>query len=247
MSGYDTEVVSVDTEEPVEAPAAPEVAETPTEPVEEPQVETPEPTNEAETEPTEPVETEPVDNGLVKMPDGRELTPEQVKDEYIKLNSDYTRKSQRLATHEKGNINNQSTVEEDNDEWIPETYDDLYDNFKQRQQAEKQQEVEQYQNLEKGVKDQLAELKKTDSTLNDSELFRHALKYNFKDLGVAHSNMKDMQKSINKAKEDTVKNVQKRNADPVSGVSQSGNSVDGDVYDPSIRNQSAVDYLNSLN
>jgi hypothetical protein len=39
---------------------------------------------------------------LVTMPDGRQVTPEQAVDEYKKLQSDYTRKSQELSDLQKG-------------------------------------------------------------------------------------------------------------------------------------------------
>jgi len=245
MSVYESEVVDADTEKVEE----PQTAELPAEEAEKPQVETPEPTNEEEAKQSEEaLEAKTEDNGLVKLPDGRELTPEQVKDEYLRLNSDYTRKSQKLSNYEKGNINNNNKAYEEKSEedWVPETYDDLYENFKQRQQKEAQDELQKHQDIQDDVSRQLEELKKLDPSLNDSELFGHAIKYGFKDLPSAHSNMKDMHQAINKTKEDTVKNLQKRNADPVSGVPDSGNSVEGNEYNPGIRNMSAVDYLNSL-
>ena len=252
MSEYDAEVVSVDTGDTVETPETPQEAESSAEEVEESQVEPSEPTNEQETEESEegaPVaQPEEENDKLVELPDGRKLTPEEVKREYLNLQSDYTRKSQRLSTYEKGNINNDNQAQDDQaDDWVPETYDDLYENFKQRQEAEKQQVFEQKKAVEEGVVEQLQQLKEKDPSLNESELFTHAMKYNFTDLNLAHSNMKDMFKMVEKTKTETAKNVAKRKADPISGVQQSGNTVnDGDVYDPSVRNMSAVDYLNSL-
>ncbi len=240
---YEAEVVSADTGLPVETPAV----ETPTE-VE--SVDTP-----VETEPTEEpaVETpkEEEDINLVELPDGRKLPPKEAEAEYRNLYSEFTRKSQKLATYEKGDgkINNNNQPIEKG-EWIPETWDEVLEKATQlaeeKAQRKAEAEIEARTQTETYVSTQLDELKKENPTLNENQLFNHALKYNFTDLKVAYSNMKDMQSSIQKATELTAKNIQKRNADPISGVPQGGNVSDGDVYDPSARNISLVDYLNSL-
>lgn len=68
------------------------------------QPETPEETG----EPQAPENPAPVDGPKFKTPDGRELTQEEFMNEYQKLNSEFTRRSQRLAQLEKEqqNINN---------------------------------------------------------------------------------------------------------------------------------------------
>lgn len=252
MPDYSAEVVSVDTGESVEAP---ETVESPTETVDETQVETVETTNEETTEEAPEVVEETTDEAsdtLVKLPDGRELPKEQAEVEMRNLYSEFTRKSQRLATYEKGDKPITNKVEDtQEEEWIPETADDIVQKVKsdliREQEEAKQNEIAQKQAVEESVTQQLEEIKSLDSSLNETQLFNHAIKYGFTDLKQAHSNMKDMYSAINKVKQETVNNVKKRNADPVNGVSQSGNVVDGDAYDPSVRNMSAVDYLNSLN
>lgn len=238
---YEAEVVSVDTGKPVETPEV------------EPQPEVEEAV-ETETEETvetteKPTETK-VEENLVELPDGRKLPPKEAAVEYRNLYSDYTRKSQKLATYEKGNestITNQPT---EKSEWIPQTWEEVLEKSKQAlredMERERQAEVEARTQTESLVTSQLEELKKENPTLNETQLFNHALKYNFRDLKVAYSNMKDMQSSIKKATEATVQNITKRNADPISGGTQSGNTFDGDVYDPSARNMSMVDYLRSI-
>lgn len=243
MSDYEAEVVSVDTGNPVETK------------VSEPQTEV----VPAET-PTEPAETvvgtteEPVkaDDNLVELPDGRKLPPKEAEAEYRNLYSEFTRKSQKLATYEKGDpskiINNNEPTKE---EWVPQTWEEVLERSKQALredfEKEKQAENEARQKNEDFVSSQLSELKKENPTLNENQLFNHALKYGFKDLKIAYSNMKDMQASIKKATETTAQNIQKRNAEPISGGSQGGTVFDGDVYDPSARNMSLVDYLRSIN
>lgn len=239
---YEVEVVSADTGTPVETPAV----ETPTEvePVDTPVV---------ETKPTETpeVETPKADDNLVELPDGRKLPPKEAEAEYRNLYSEFTRKSQKLATYEKGNSeinNNNQPIEKE--EWVPQTWDEVLEKaalaIEEKSQLKAQKEQEARTQTETYVSTQLDDLKKENPTLNENQLFNHALKYNFTDLKVAYSNMKDMQASIKQATEMTVKNIQKRNADPISGGSQGGSIPDGDVYDPSARNISLVDYLNSL-
>lgn len=241
---YEAEVVSVDTGKPVETVAEPQ----PEVKVEEtPKVET--------TEPTKPEEIAPkaTDDNLVELPDGRKLPPKEAEVEYRNLYSEFTRKSQKLATYEKdpSKINNNEPTKDNKDEWIPQTWEEVLEKSKQALredlEREKQAEATQRTQIENKVVSELAELKKDNPTLNETQLFNHALKYGFQDLKVAYSNMKDMQESIKKATETTVQNIQKRNAEPISGGGQGGTILDGDVYDPSVRNMSLTDYLRSLN
>lgn len=237
---YEAEVISVDTGQPVETPEVepqPEVEET------------------IETETEEIVETtkepEKVEENLVELPDGRKLPPKEAEVEYRNLYSEFTRKSQKLATYEKGNESKETINKpKEEGEWIPQTWEEVLEKSKQAlredMERERQAEIESRTQTELFVTSQLEELKKENPTLNETQLFNHALKYNFKDLKVAYSNMKDMQSYIKKATEATVQNITKRNADPISGGAQSGNTFDGDVYDPSARNMSMVDYLRSI-
>jgi hypothetical protein len=241
MPDYEAEVVEVDTGTPVET----EVAEPQPEEVEETVEETPEETT------TEKVET-PAEENLVELPDGRKLPPKEAEAEYRNLYSEFTRKSQKLATYEKGNseITNNNPPAEDKEGWVPQTWEEVLEKATQvaEQKAERkaQAEIELRQQNESYVSGQLEDLKKENPNLNEALLFNHALKYSFKDLKLAYSNMKDMQSSIKKATETTAKNIQKRNAEPISGGSQGGAVYDGDEYDPGARNISMVDYLRSL-
>ena len=242
MADYEVEVVSVDTGTPVETP---EVVPQPEVEVEEEVVETP------EVETTK--EPEKVDDNLVELPDGRKLPPKEAEKEYRNLYSEFTRKSQKLATYEKGNdsnITNNNQPAKDNEEWIPQTWEEVIEKSTQKLredlEREKQAELQQRTQVENQVISQLEDLKKENPTLNETQLFNHALKYNFSDLKIAHANMKDMQASIRKATETTAQNIQKRNAEPISGGPQGGNIPDGDVYDPQVRNMSMVDYLRSI-
>jgi len=237
MPDYEVEVVSADTVESVDATAEPQPEEVETE------VET-----EETTEPTK--EETPTEENLVELPDGRKLAPKEAEAEYRNLYSEFTRKSQVLAKYEKDSSKITNNETKETEEWIPKTWEEVLERSKQALREdfenEKKAEAETRQKNEEYVVGQLAELKKENPNLNETQLFNHALKYEFRDLKAAHSNWKDMQSSIKKATELTAKNLQKRNADPINGGSQGGDVFDGDVYDPSARNLSLVDYLRSI-
>jgi hypothetical protein len=242
MPDYEAEVVSVDTGETVETKAEPQPEE---------KVETEVKTEETtETKKEETNKETPTDDNLVELPDGRKLPPKEAEKEYRTLYSEFTRKSQKLATYEKdpSKITNNET--EKKGEWIPETWEEVLEKSKQalREDLEKEQklEKEQREQNEKNVLAQLAEIKKENPTLNETQLFNHALKYNFRDLKVAHANMKDMLSSIKKASETTAQNITKRNAEQINTGVNGGDIPDGDVYDPSVRNMSMLDYLRSM-
>lgn len=197
---------------------------------------------------TKVVEEPVVTEQLVKLPDGREVNAQQAAEEYQKLLSDYTRKSQKLATYESGNKEITNKEVPKTDEWVPQTWEEVIAKAKAEAIAEVESkanaEAQHHQEILNTVQSQLEEIKKIDPTVNDTALFSHATKYGFTDLSKAHANMKDMHKTIDKVREDTARNLQKRNAEPISGAANSGTSVDPDVYQPT--HGSALDFLNSI-
>lgn len=91
MPDYEAEVVEVDTGKPADTTVAEPQPEVKEEVVETPTEET------TETEPKEPAKAE---DNLVELPDGRKLPPKEAEAEYRNLYSEFTRKSQKLATYE---------------------------------------------------------------------------------------------------------------------------------------------------
>lgn len=208
-----------------------------------------------ETKPQETVETdtkvaeEPtVTEQLVELPDGRKVNAEQAAQEYKNLLSDYTRKSQKLATYESGNKEITKQEAPKTDEWIPQTWEEVLakaeESVLNKMNSKAEEEAKHQQVVLSTVQSQLEEIKKVDTTVNETALFSHATKYGFTDLVKAHTNMRDMHKTIDKVREDTARNIQKRNAEPISGSPNSSTSVDGDVYQPT--HMSALDFLQSL-
>ena len=241
----------VDSSDPTPAPEL----ETKTDP--EPSPETPA----KEDAPVEPQKTEddpatPTEP-LFDLPDGRKVTAAELKTEYDNLLPEFTRRSQRLAEYEKGgdrkpsediksNLDNKPKWQDP--DYVPQSYAEIVEiataEAERRIQERAQAETERIKAIESEVDTQLNELKKTDPKLDENALFTHANKYGFTDLRVAYSNMKDMKQAIVSTEQKVVKNLQKREADPVS--SAAGGSTDGDEgYDPREMSQfhSAVEFL----
>lgn len=231
-------------EETIEGTLSEETTEVEETPSELPETETP---AQVETETTEnPVEpTEPVQPELYELPDGRKVTGVEVAQEYKNLLADYTKKSQALAEKEKGNeIINAPEKPYENPEWQPQTYDELLKIAEERvlttlEQKEKAK-IEAQQALENTVVSQLTEIKQVDPNINEGALFQHATKYGFKDLKLAHQNMKDMSEMVKKVQSTTATNIAKRN-DPVSV----NPGATGQRPDPS-QFENARDYLRAL-
>lgn len=199
------------------------------------------PTEQAETVPT----TEPSTPELYELPDGRKVDGATAAQEYKNLLSDYTRKSQELAqVKNSGGTLQPKTAEEQTDEYIPQSYEELFQIAEQRAlkaiEAKEQVRIEERKQIEDTIANQLNELKTVDSTLNESALFAHATKYGFKDLKIAHQNMKDMNALVKNVQQTTAKNIQKRN-DPVSAVP----GATGQKPNPS-QFSSAIEYFRSL-
>ena len=198
-------------------------------------------------EPTEPVvpetttpETAPE---LFELPDGRKVDAETLSREWKEnFYPDYTRKSQALKQKEQENINNKP--DEVDPEWEPQSYEELLKVAEERAvkaiEAKTQAQIQAQQELENAVITQLEEVKTADPNVNENALFLHATKYGFKDLKLAHQNMKDMSEMAKKVQTTTAANIAKR-SDPVSVTP----GASGAKLDPS-QFETARDYLKAL-
>lgn len=205
----------------------------------------------APAETTEPVTPAATESELFELPDGRKVNAgtlaKEWKDNFM---PDYTRKSQELAktttnTETLQTENNKPTPKIYEDpEWQPNSYAELIAIAKEEVKgdfaAEERLRIEHAAAIENTVVNQLNEIKTTDSTLNENALFNHAIKYGFKDLKLAHQNMKDMSEVIKKTQTVTAANIARRN-DPVS-ISP---GATGAKPNPS-NFGNAVDFLRSL-
>lgn len=180
-----------------------------------------EPAPAAPKEPAAPAATEPE---LFELPDGRKVDAETLAKEWKEnFMPDYTRKSQELAKVTKppeALPDNKPTPKVyENPEWQPSSYAELIAIAKEEVKgdfaAEEKARAEHAAAVENMVVTQLNELKTADPTLNENALFLHANKYGFRDLKLAHQNMKDMSEVIKKTQTTTAANIAKRN-DPVS-------------------------------
>ncbi len=217
--------------------------------MEEPKVETPSEPTKTET-PTEKVETtEPVEPKveLFDLPDGRKVDAitlaKEFKENFI---PEFTRKSQELAELKKGALPDNKPKENpyEDPNYTPQTYEEIIKVAEERAiaklDAREKARVEQQQEIENEVVNQLTEIKKLDSTLNENALFLHANKYGFKDLKLAHANMRDMSEVIKKTQNTTAQNIAKR-TDPVSVTpGAGGQNLNPDHFG------SAIEYLRAL-
>lgn len=194
-------------------------------------------------EPTAPVEPEAE---LFELPDGRKVDAETLSKEWKEnFYPDYTRKSQELAKAKTPeNLPEAPKNPFDNPDYVPKTYAEIVEAGKQAAlrtlEEREQQRIEANQAIETAVETQLADVKKLDKGVDENALFLHATKYGFKDLKIAHQNMKDMSDMAKKVQKTTADNIAKRN-DPVS-IAPGAN---GAKSDPS-HFATARDFLRSL-
>ena len=213
---------------PIDAPSEQPIEETPAE---------------VETEqPAEPV----VEPELFELPDGRKVDGDTLAKEWREnFLPEFTRKSQALAEIEKGKTINQTPEKPyQNPEWQPNSWQEAIQLAKQEAleelEAKELAKVEQQQAIESAVVSQLTELKSVDPNLNENALFLHANKYGFRDLKLAHQNMKDMSEVVKKTQTTTAANIAKRN-DPVSvSPGATGQRPDPGAF------ENAREYLKSL-
>ncbi len=220
--------VSVETETP-EAPA--ETTETT-------ETETDAPAEEKEETET-PAETV---QELFELPDGRKVDAATLSKEWKEnFYPDYTRKSQALAAKE---TITKPTSPLDDPEYVPKNWAEHAQLVKEATLKEIEDRetarIAEQKSLETAIETQLSDVKRIDPTVNENALFLHATKYGFRDLKVAHQNMKDMSELVKKTQTTTAANIAKRN-DPVS-VSP---GATGARPNPS-QFSTAIDYLNAL-
>lgn len=212
---------------PPETPSEPTETETPAAPLETEQ-------------PTEPVVE------LFELPDGRKVTGEELYKEHTEnLLPEFTRRSQELASLKNGTLPTKDTTSPLADpDWQPESYADLINVAKLEIKAdmirEQEEQAQERKALEDTVASQLATVKASDPTVNENALFLHATKYGFRDLTLAHQNMKDMAQTAKTVQKTTATNIAKR-SDPVSFTP----GATGSRPDPS-NFENARDYLRSI-
>lgn len=179
-----------------------------------------EPSTTTET-PAETVETAtPTESELFELPDGRKVDAQTLtkewKDNFL---PDYTKKSQALAEQERAKTINKPADPLADPAYVPQSYEELAAQIEARTlaklDAKENERVEHQKAIETAVEQQLADIKKVDPNVNENAVFLHANKYGFRDLKLAHQNMRDMSESVKKAQQTTAAAVAKR-SDAVS-------------------------------
>lgn len=200
-------------------------------------------------EPVNPTPTvePPKEPELFELPDGRKVDAVTLSKTWKEdFYPEYTRKSQELSKIKEGTapIKTEPAKPVLDENWQPQSYAEIVDKAKEairedlaREEREQREAVAQ---IETAVTEQLTAVKAIEPTVNENALFQHALKYGFRDLRLAHQNMKDMADVVKKTQTVTSQNIAKRN-DPVS-ITPGGT---GGRPDPS-QFATAKDYLRSL-
>jgi hypothetical protein len=199
----------------------------------------------AEETPAEKVET--VEPELYDLPDGRKVDSATLAREFKEnFLPEFTRKSQELAALKKDKPETEEVNPYKDPNYIPENYQEIIEVAKakalQEIDARSKLEAEKRQALETEVGNQLAEVKKTDPTVDESLLFLHANKYGFRDLRTAYQNMKDMNALVKNVQKTTEKNIQRRANEQISTTPGKAGAT---IPNPS-NFANAVDYLRSL-
>lgn len=207
----------------------------------------------SEVEPQKEVETQPVadqPNVTVKLPDGREVTPEKAVEEYKKLQAEFTRTSQELSKI-KSNTNPPEKKPYDDPDWTPESYKEILDLAEQRVieklKYEQESKSREEQELTALVEQQLSEVKAIDPKVDEEKLLEHATKFGIPNLVNAYNNMQEFNKALETARSEAVKQATKRSSDPVATKPNQGIEVnEDDVYEGNYHYGSLVDALKAI-
>jgi len=191
-----------------------------------------------------------------ELPDGRKLTGEQVRDEYLKLNSEFTRRSQELASLKNPNKPAQQepqgfAVDSLKGKSEQEIFDAILAESERRVRASldgdvKAKEAEQAR-LTAEVEAEIAELKKIDPSVDAEMVCAHAVKYGFQSLKSAHQNMVDFKVAKTTAEKKAVEAMKSRETG-VAGPSGASGGDSADQYRNMVegRDMTARDYLKRI-
>lgn len=204
--------------------------------------------------PVEEVVPEATPEALYDLPDGRQVNAETLtrewKDNFL---PDYTQKSQKLAEYNKvaTPLNNQPEVPEWQKEgYQPKNWAEAFE-IAQNLAVEKirnesaQQEQERAQ-MSAVIEGQLTELKQADPKLDENLLFQHATKYGFRDLKMAHQNLRALKQTEMDTEQRVLKNLKTRGAEPISSNPSATAPVSGMDYSEATSGESALDFLRRI-
>jgi membrane protein involved in colicin uptake len=224
----------------------PVVAETPVEP------QGGQPTEVTETQATEPQQAA---TGVYELPDGRKLSGEQVRDEYLKLNSEFTRRSQELASLKNPNKPAQQEdglrAEALKGKSEQEILEAIIAASEQKVRAsldnEAKAKTEEQARAQAEVNAEITELKKLDANVDAEMVCAHAVKYGFPSLKQAYQNMVDFKVAKSAAERKAVEAMKSRETG-VSGPAAGSGTDSSDQFRNMIegRDISARDFLKRL-
>lgn len=192
---------------------------------------------------------------MYETPDGRKVNAEQLQTEWKdNFLPEFTRKSQALADLERNtHINNRPDNEPEwkNPEFVPNSYAEVIELAKAEAVAaiklDATVEEERVASIQADVEKELQTLKTANPSMDENDLFQHANKYGFSSLTTAFQNMNDMRSTAETIEQQTLKNVNSRNAENISTGSGGKQTVDKG-YDPNEMSQydGALSYLEHI-
>lgn len=146
------------------------------------------------------------EEGKLTLPDGRQVTGEEAVAEYAKLQSEFTRRSQRLAELERKAPANPEPINKpqgeakkpwEDPEWQPKSWAEAMeaqaDYLRHKADMERQAEESARNEVVGEIGSQIAEIRKSEPNLDEAKLLAHAQKYGFgRNVTGAYRNMMDM-------------------------------------------------------
>jgi|TARA_R100001530_G_scaffold2201_4_gene3691 hypothetical protein len=166
---------------------------------------------------------------------GRQLTGEQLREEYTKLQADHTVKSQELAKINKSQAPPETPQYEwQKPDWQPKSYAEILEANEQKAELKQQridaQTVEDKRLNDEVIDAQLTEIRKIEPNLSEDLLFQRATKLGSKDLMAVFKDMQDQKLAIKMTEQKIVKNIQQRGTDPVDPKGGGADTSEGIDY-----------------
>lgn len=201
----------------------------------------------------EPITEEPTAE-LHVLPDGRKVDNATLSREWKEnFMPDYTKKSQIIAEYEKVGkpISNQPEVLEWQQEgYQPKSWAEAFkiaENLAvEKIRSENLQQEQERAQVSAAIDSQLTELKQADPKLDENLLFQHATKYGFRDLKMAHQNLRAIKQTEMDTEQRVLKNLKTRGSEPISSNPSATAPVSGMDYSEATSSESAIDFLRRI-
>lgn len=171
---------------------------------------------------------------LVKMPDGRMLTPDGAAQEYARLQAEFTRKSQRLAELERKSEEAPKPKPWQQEDFNPQSWEEIMEHAaneaKERLRQEQEAQTTQEREREERLNAEIASIKQIDPTFDEEKVFTFANKrleqvgISYPSLAAAYKDWKMFEDAQKTAEKRAIEAQKARAADPVSAAPATNNA-----------------------